>query len=203
MNIKAYIDRRPALKKWVHRLIMDPVRIRPRWFVRFFQFLYIEQGKWSVIYGSVRKDLVPFRRFKLGSCAVVESFSVVNNAVGDITIGDYSRVGIGNTVIGPVVIGDHVQIGQHVLITGINHDYAQFEMVDDKSPLKTATVNIADYVWIGANVSILPGVTIGRRAVIGAGAVVTSDIPPYTVAVGNPARVVKKYDKETKSWVKL
>lgn len=202
MAIKEYINNRPRLKKFIHGLLMHPVRIRPRWYIRLFQFLYIHKGPGSVIYSSVRRDIVPFRRFSLGTNAVVESFSVLNNAVGDITIGDYSRVGIGNTIIGPAHIGDYVQIGQHVLVTGINHKYDNYISLEAFSKLDTKAVFIDDYVWIGANACILPGVKIGYRAVVGAGAVVTKDVKPYTVVAGNPAKVIKYYDRDTKTWYK-
>ncbi|MCR5188785.1 MAG: hypothetical protein K6C97_07595 [Treponema sp.] len=57
-----------------------------------------------------------------------------------------------------------------------------------------------DDVWIGEMVSILPGVEIGKGAIIGANAVVTKSIPKYSIAVGNPAKVIKKYNFETKLW---
>ncbi|HEY0895880.1 MAG TPA: DapH/DapD/GlmU-related protein, partial [Sphingobacteriaceae bacterium] len=63
-------------------------------------------------------------------------------------------------------------------------------------------VVISDNVWVGANAVITPGVTIGKHVVIGAGSVVTHDIPDYSVAVGIPARVVKKYNFDLKSWEK-
>ena len=66
-------------------------------------------------------------------------------------------------------------------------------------PLKGDTV-VGNDVWIGQNVTILPGVTIGSGAIIGANSVVASDIPPYTIAVGNPCRVIKdRFDLETKT----
>jgi maltose O-acetyltransferase len=61
----------------------------------------------------------------------------------------------------------------------------------DQGAGEISPVTISDDVWIGMRVIILPGVTIGRGAIIGAGAVVTKDVPPYCVAVGNPARVVR------------
>jgi len=67
----------------------------------------------------------------------------------------------------------------------------------------TKQISIADDVWIGANCVVTAGVTIGKHAVIGAGSVVTKDIPPFSVAVGNPARVIKKYNSETNSWEKV
>ncbi len=86
---------------------------------------------------------------------------------------------------GGVEIGRETQIGPATLITTTGHDY--------REGLETSyrPVCIGERVWIGANVTILPGVTIGDRAVIGAGAVVNRDIPAGTLAVGVPARVVR------------
>ena len=64
-------------------------------------------------------------------------------------------------------------------------------------------VKVGDYTHLGTNSTIMAGVTIGERCQIGAGSVVTKDIPPYSVAVGNPARVVKRYDFEKKEWVRV
>ena len=57
--------------------------------------------------------------------------------------------------------------------------------------------------WVGEKVIIMPGVTIGDRSIIGAGAIVTRDIPPYSIAVGNPAKVIKRYNFKTHSWEKV
>lgn len=92
--------------------------------------------------------------------------------------------------IGEVHIGDHVMIGPHTLITTVSHPLAAAERRAYHAWAKPVT--IGDDVWIGGNVTILPGVTIGDRAVIGAGAVVTGDIPADCVAAGVPARVIKK-----------
>jgi len=62
---------------------------------------------------------------------------------------------------------------------------------------------IEDECWIGANAVITAGVTIGKHSVIAAGSVVTKNIPPYSVAVGNPARVIKQYNFETKQWLRV
>jgi len=69
--------------------------------------------------------------------------------------------------------------------------------------VSTAPIVIEDEAWIGANVVVLAGVTIGKHCIIAAGSVVTKDVPPYSVAVGNPARVLKKYNPETKNWEKV
>lgn len=202
MGLKDKIKESPRLKKIVHGLLMHPVRTRPRWYLRLFQFLYVRRGRGSVIYCSVRRDLVPFRKCEIGAYTVVESFSLLNNAVGDLLIGNYSRIGVGNTVIGPVTIGDYVHIGQHVLISGLNHSYDRVDLKISEQGITVKQVTIDSNVWIGANVVILPGVTIGEHSVVGAGSVVTKDVAPFTVVAGNPAKCVKKWDETQHKWVK-
>ena len=109
------------------------------------------------------------------------------------TIGDHSGVGFGCEIPNGVTLGSHVMMGPDVLIFTQNHQTADTEIPmreQGMAPLKP--VVIGDDVWIGARVCILPGVTIGQGAVIEACAVVSKDVPAYSVAVGNPARVVKK-----------
>lgn len=68
-----------ALKQRILHLIMHPVKTRPRFWLCCLQFLYIKRGKKSVIYRSVRKDIVPFNIFKLRYCSVVEDYAIINN----------------------------------------------------------------------------------------------------------------------------
>lgn len=88
---------------------------------------------------------------------------------------------------GGIVIGDGSLIGHNVVLATINHD------LDPKNNRKNhyAPITIGNHVWIGANVTVLAGVTIGDWAVVGAGAVVTRDVPPGNVVGGVPARVIK------------
>ena len=107
-------------------------------------------------------------------------------------IGDYSGVGYACEINNGVYIGNNVMMGPHVLIYTQNHctDDVGIPMREQGlKPIKP--VAIEDDVWIGARVCILPGVTIGRGAVIGACTVVSKDVPSYSVFVGNPGRVVK------------
>lgn len=87
---------------------------------------------------------------------------------------------------GGLEIGNRVLIGQQVVIATLNHE----KSISSRRNLLPSSVKIDDDVWIGAHVTILPGVHIGKGSIIGAGAVVIKDIPAYSVAVGNPARVV-------------
>lgn len=88
---------------------------------------------------------------------------------------------------GTITIGNNAAIGPHVKMFAGGHDYNTLSLADTAGP-----VVIGDCAWIGGNSTILPGVHIGEGAVIGAGSVVTRDIPPYSIAVGNPARVIKQ-----------
>lgn len=202
ISLKEKIKNSPQLKRLVLNLIMHPVKTRPRWTTRLFQFLYLKRGKKSVIYRSVRKDLVPFNNFSLGQYSVIEDYCTLNNAVGDVTIGDYTRIGMSNTIIGPVQIGDKVNLAQNIVVSGLNHNFTDVNTPISDQGVPTKPVIIGNNVWIGANVVILPGVTIGEHVVIGAGSIVARNIPSYTVVVGNPAQVVKEYDFEKKQWVK-
>ena len=91
---------------------------------------------------------------------------------------------------GGITIGNHARIAANVQLLSNNHNPYDLDVLLCKS------VEIGDYAWLGAGVTVLPGVRIGRHAVIGAASVVTKDVPDYAVAVGNPARVIKMLVKE-------
>ena len=181
----------PRLKRLLDYLVMNQRDARPRWYVRMLAPLYQHRGRGSKIYGSVRMDTPPYRRFSLGRRSVVESYACINNAVGDVIIGDYTRIGLHCTIIGPVNIGNHVNLAQGITVTALNHNFADGELRIDQQGVSTQPVSIGDDVWIGTNAVILPGVTIGKHVVIAAGAVVTKDIPDNSLAMGVPATVRK------------
>lgn len=203
VSIIERIKSNQKLKQRVLFLMMHPVKTRPRLWLRCLQFLYMKKGKKSVIYRSVRKDIVPFNGFSLGKSSVIEDYSIINNAVGDISIGDHTRIGLGNTIIGPVHIGNDVILAQNVVISALNHNYQDITNCITNQGVNVAEVTIDSNVWVGANCVILSGVHIGEHVVVGAGSIVTKDIPPYCVVVGNPARVIKKYDFQLKQWIKV
>jgi maltose O-acetyltransferase len=94
---------------------------------------------------------------------------------------------------GPIKIGNDVMMGQDVLIYTTRHnDYRIDIPMNRQGMAKVEPVEIGNDVWIGSRVIILPGVHISDGCIIGAGSVVTKDIPPYSVAVGAPAKVVRK-----------
>ena len=88
---------------------------------------------------------------------------------------------------GGIVIGDDCLIGHNAVLATLNHDLDPSRRAD----LHPSPIIIGRNVWIGANVTVLPGVTIGDNAVIGAAALVTKDVPANSIAVGSPARVIR------------
>ena len=191
-SVRAKLKNNPKLKKFIDWVIMNQVETRPRWFIRLLAPLYQHRGKHSVIHRSARMDTPPYRVFSLGDCSVIESFACINNAVGDVIIGDHTRVGLHNTIIGPVDIGSHVNLAQGITVTALNHNFSDANKQIDEQGVSTSPVTIEDDVWIGANAVILPGVTIGEHCVVAAGAVVTKDVPPHSLVAGVPAKVIKK-----------
>lgn len=191
-DFRTQIKGSPKVKQLLDYLIMNQRDARPRWYIRLLAPLYQHRGKGSKIYGSVRMDTPPYRRFALGQHSVVESYSCINNAVGDVVIGDHTRIGIHNTIIGPVTIGNHVNLAQGITVTALNHNFDDTTKRIDEQGIATKPVDISDDVWIGANAVILPGVTIGRHVVVAAGAVVTKDVPDNTIVGGVPATIIKK-----------
>ena len=181
----------PRLKRWLDYLIMNQRDARPRWYIRLLAPLYQHRGHGSKIYPSVRMDTPPYRRFWLGQHSVVESYCCINNAVGDVIIGDHTRIGLHNTIIGPVCIGSHVNLAQGITVTALNHNFTDADKRIDEQGITTKPVVIGDDVWIGANAVILPGVAIGSHAVVAAGAVVTKDVPSRTLVGGVPAKVIR------------
>jgi acetyltransferase-like isoleucine patch superfamily enzyme len=151
------------------------------------------------------------RSISIGSRVSIWRYSRIeafNHVPGTVRL----RIGDG-TVIHPFVhigaaksveIGRGVLFASHVYVTDHDHDISD----PNEPPISNgrtlvAPVRICDYVWLGERVSVLKGVTIGERSVIGAGAIVTRDVPAYSIAVGAPARVVRRWDHDRRSWVSV
>ena len=190
--VRERFNRNPKWKKFLDWVIMNQVETRPRWFIRLMAPLYQHRGRHSVIHHSARMDTPPYRKFSLGDYSVIESFACINNAVGDVMIGDHTRIGLHNTIIGPVLIGSHVNLAQGITVTALNHNFEDSEKRIDEQGVSTSTVIIEDDIWIGANAVVLPGVTIGQHSVVAAGAVVTKDVPPHSLVAGVPAKIIKQ-----------
>lgn len=176
---------------------------RPRLWVKWFVNPFIhKRGKGAKVHGRTRLDVLPFNRFEMGANSAIESFSTINNGVGDVLIGSRSLIGMSNVIIGPVTVGNNVIFAQNIVASALNHVYTDVDVPIVDQPVITNPIIIEDDCWIAANSVITSGVTIGKHSVVAGGAVVTKSIPPYSVAAGNPAKVIKKYDFDLKEWVK-
>lgn len=102
--------------------------------------------------------------------------------------------------IGEISIGKDVMIADGVYISDNLHGFEDVATRVQSQPLKHGQVTIEDEAWIGENVCVLPGVTIGKHSVIGSNSVVTKSIPSFSVAVGSPAKVIRQYNQASKQW---
>lgn len=158
-----------------------------------------------------RRNIIIGEGFTTGRCCRLEVCGEHTAAEKCLTIGKQVQINdfVHIAAYQKVSIGNHVLIASKVFITDINHgDFEDGKKYDISIPpveqeLSSSAVCIEDRVWIGESVCILPGVTIGKYSVIGALATVTKSIPPYSIAVGNPARVIKKYNHNTNCWEKV
>jgi maltose O-acetyltransferase len=135
----------------------------------------------------------------VGGCCLKETGNNVNIERGadfgsgdEIELGDYSGLGVNCMVRGPLRIGKNVMMASEVTILTVNH---KFDRIDIPMRLQGAAlpepIEIGDDVWIGTRAIILPGVHVGQGCIIGAGAVVTKDVPRFAIVGGNPARILK------------
>lgn len=157
-----------------------------------------------------KKNIKIGRNFTAGFGCRIEAFPLSEDnriciSIGkDVQINDYVHIG----AVGSITIGDNVLMASKIYISDNNHgsydelisDHPMSIPIDRKAICKP--VVIGDNVWLGESVCVLPGVTIGEGCVVGALSVVTKSIPPYSIAVGNPAKVVKEYDFEINKWIK-
>lgn len=191
-QIRQGLKSNPKIKKFLDYLIMNQRDARPRWYIRLVAPFFQHRGQGSKIYWSVRMDTPPYRRFSLGSHSVIESYCCINNAVGDVIIGDYTRIGLHETIIGPVTIGNHCCTGQGTIITALIHNFDDANKKIIAQGVSVKPIVIEDDVMIGANASIMPGVRIGTHSIVAAGAVVTKDVPPHSLVAGVPAKLIKQ-----------
>lgn len=153
----------------------------------------------------------PRERISVGADTLIDGELLVHDYGGTIEIGEACYIGPGTRVWSGdrLQIGDHVFIAHNVTITdtdahqldaGERAQHYQRTVVEarpfEKGTIATAPVSIGSHAWINFNVAILKGVTIGEGAIVGAGSVVTKDVPPYVLCAGNPARVIRALVRE-------
>lgn len=164
------------------------------------------------IYIKGKSRIVIGRNFTCGKGLRLDCIKTDANIEPQLIIGsnvemnDYVHIGCTNSIL----IGDNVLIASKVFITDHNHGVYSSDSVHS-SPLSTpksriilgVPVHIEENVWIGEMVTILPGVQIGKGSIIGANSVVNKNIPPYSIAVGIPAKVIKQFNFESGRWISL
>jgi len=181
---------------------------------------HIKNLKNRLIFGHYGRNV----HIQSGVCIVRPKYISIGN---DVTIGKDSDIYVHPSDSNPkkfiIEIGNHVVLARNNIVGArygiVLEDYVglsaysmvgdfsrHYEDIDVPFQLQDVTqegpIHIGQWTWVGAHAFIMPNVTIGRNSVIGANAVVNRDIPPYSVAVGVPARVVKRYDFDQKKWVR-
>lgn len=135
---------------------------------------------------------------KIGAKTAIEDYSILHAYGGSIFVGENSFIGPHCVLYGhgKIHIGQNCLVAMHTCIISANHSIPPRHLAIRNLPDIRKEIFIEDDVWIGAGVNILSGVTVGKGAVIGAGSVVTKDLPPYSISVGNPAKVIKYRNEE-------
>ena len=143
-----------------------------------------------------RQAIVRANTEEIGGVCLGDSVSLLENTLisanrGHVTIGDNSWLGPNSVIYGNggVAIGEDVLIASHCVINTVSHTFNRLDIPMNEQDIKCDPVVIENDVWIGTGATILQGVHIGQGSIIGAGAVVTRSIPPFSIALGVPARV--------------
>lgn len=165
------------IKRYIGRILYYFGRCMPESFAR----INLGQQRFRAICG----------RLILESCG--KDVNIEKGAIfaSSVKLGDRSGIGINSRISGSCSIGSDVMMGPECMIFTTNHEYDSLDIpMNQQGNQKEQPVQILDDVWIGARVIILPGVTIGKGAIIAAGAVVTKDVPSFAIVGGVPARVI-------------
>lgn len=169
--------------------------------VRYFQ---VNSGK--AVYIGKNCKLRGKKHIVLGNSVTIRPYAQIWTSGGEIRIGEGSEIGerCRISIVNSLEIGKKALVSPNVYITDCDHEYRNFSVpiIDQGVVQKGQKVYIGDGSYIGINTVIVGNVKIGKHCVIGANSVVTKDIPDYCVAVGSPAEIVKKYNKD-KGWSRL
>ncbi len=153
----------------------------------------------------IGKNFIAGRSCRIEAYPIHDDKSICISIGNNVQINDFVHIASSESI----TIKDNVLIAGKVFITDLNHgNYSRHsaeqdppESIPSERKLITKPVFIDEKVWIGESASILPGAKIGRCSIIGAMSLVNSEIPPYSIAIGCPARVVKTYDFNEKKWL--
>ena len=181
----------------------------PLWFLRIFPTeigMFLRRICYSVLFKKTKKFLriaenvtvKGFKNIELGERVTFNQFSdipAVNGClkVGDRFVGNYLQLLAGE---GKITIGNDVMVGPHTIIRAANHNLERIDIPMIKQGHTWGNIVIEDDVWIAAKAVILSNVTIGKGSVVAAGAIVTKDVPPFSVVGGIPAKIIKSRGKK-------
>ncbi|MDW7690492.1 acyltransferase [Flammeovirgaceae bacterium SG7u.111] len=206
-KIITYIKTNPNAKYWVLKMLFRPKPYSSRlrfWAKCIFIFpKYLQKG----IPLKCRLDLAPFHKLVIGKKCRIEKDVVINNGMGDVVLGEEVHTGIGCIISGPVTFHKHVGLAQYVRVIGLHHGI-RADSPHHYQEVTKAPVILEEDAFVGTGAVIMgkkngEPLTLGKYCRIGANAVVTTDIPAYSIAVGNPAKVIKKWDFEKEKYVKV
>lgn len=199
------------IKKIIRIIIFSPfllIKIA-KWF--YYSFKFGEFGKGSTIQGKVYvtspSNIYIGKNCSIGPYCRIETFTNYGRQLTEpkLIIGDNCSIqhAVHIYCAKKVEIKKGCLIASGCMITDENHGMDPQKGYYVNQPLLIKPTILEEGVWLGENVCVLPGVTIGQYSIIGANSVVKRDIPDYSIAVGNPARVVKRFNFETKIWDKV
>ena len=169
--------------------------------IAFGKTLYLF-AKWLPISYQMFGRFSRFMRKICGKLILSECGKNVNIERGavfssHVSLGDNSGIGVHASLTGSVIIGKNVMMGPSCTMYSRNHAFSRLDIpMCEQGYQPEETIVIEDDVWIGGHVIVLPGVRIGKGAIIGAGAVVTKDVPEYAIVAGNPARIIRFRNEE-------
>jgi acetyltransferase-like isoleucine patch superfamily enzyme len=169
---------------------------------KLIRFPFEIRGKRGILIGE---------GFTTGRYCRIEAYPICSNK-RVLTIGINCQINDSVHIVAreSVYIGDNVLIASKVFITDLNHgcynsldEHSEPDSIVSSRPLNSSPVLINDNCWIGENVSILPGVTLGKNCIVGANSLVTKSFESNCIVVGNPARLLKRYCESSKRWVSI
>jgi acetyltransferase-like isoleucine patch superfamily enzyme len=185
-------------RRWVVVFIADRVNLRGASLIRFGRGVTLERG--VTVDGLMRGGIKLGDHVRIGPYSTLIGAPISNLGEG-ITMGANSAVDAYSFIgsAGPVIIGDNVIMGQHVCFHPETHNFDRIDVPIKLQGTVREGITIEDDVWVGANVTFLDGAHVGRGCVIGAGSLVRGNIPPYSVAVGVPARIIRTRNPQNAS----
>jgi acetyltransferase-like isoleucine patch superfamily enzyme len=199
------------LSKSIENIFHVVKRIKAKIYSFFLLPCFFSTGKKCSIIPPLR--FFGLSEISLGSCVTIHTNCWVQVLKSDeninlpvIRINDHVGIGMNSTIsaVKSIIIEEYVFTASNVYISDHAHKYDDINIpTSNQSVCNVADVRIGAHTWLGRNSVVLPGVTIGRHCVIGANSVVNTDIPDYSLAVGAPAKVVKRYNSKNQSWVRV